>query len=173
VNANGEHGGSLACSKNPGWLSAWRRVRATLPGPERNAIRTYVRGMASEGPLVPVEGSFDAKDSDQLQLMVGALEAGEHVTLDFHEVRSASDAPIPRLASHLRGAPRRVKFVGLSGYHYRVWSMRADCRARGWGLKAHEMFSGPIQIAVEEQRGPSVRKRACQSGGYPEYPIYP
>ena len=70
--------------------------------------------------MVAVEGSFDAADADHLRTIVSALEAGGLVTLDFHEVRSASDTAIAGLASGLLEAPGHVSMVGLSEHHHRV-----------------------------------------------------
>ena len=72
--------------------------------------------------MVAVEGSFDTADADQLRSIVSVLEAGGLVTLDFHEVRSASDTALARLARGLLEAPGHVSMVGLSEHHHRLLS---------------------------------------------------
>jgi len=83
-------------------------------------MRTQVRQSALGGAVVGVEGSFDVEDADRLQSMAAALENEGLVTLDFHGVRSASDAAVTRLASQLRAASRRVALVGLCEHHYKL-----------------------------------------------------
>ena len=81
---------------------------------------TFIRRPPSGGAVVAVEGSFDAADADQLRSIASALEAGGLVTLDFHEVRSASDIAVAQLARGLLEAPGHVSMVGLSEHHHRV-----------------------------------------------------
>jgi hypothetical protein len=81
---------------------------------------TSIRRPPTGGAVVAVEGSFDAADADQLGSIASALDAGGSVTLDFHEVRSASDMAIVRLARGILEAPGHVSMVGLSEHHHRL-----------------------------------------------------
>jgi hypothetical protein len=81
---------------------------------------TSITRPPSGGAVVAVEGSFDSADVDCLRSIVSALETGGLVTLDFHEVRSASDTALARLARGLLEVPGHVSMVGLSEHHHRL-----------------------------------------------------
>jgi hypothetical protein len=85
-------------------------------------VLTSIRRPLSGGAVVGVEGSFDAADADQLRSIASALEAAGPVTLDFHNVRSASDTAVVRLARRILEAPGHVSMVGLSEHHHRLLS---------------------------------------------------
>jgi CheY-like chemotaxis protein len=74
----------------------------------------------SGGAVVRVAGSFDASDADQLWSLTSALDAGGPVTIDFHEVRSAGDLAIARLATGLLEHSHQVSIVGLSEHQHRL-----------------------------------------------------
>jgi CheY-like chemotaxis protein len=73
----------------------------------------------SGGAVVRVAGSFDASDADQLWSLASA-DAGGPVTIDFHEVRSAGDLAIARLATGLLEHSHQVSIVGLSEHQHRL-----------------------------------------------------
>ncbi len=81
---------------------------------------TSIRRPSSGGAVVIIEGSFDAGDADQVRLIASALDVAGPVTLDFHEVRSASDLAIAKLARGLLEAPGHVSVVGLSEHRHRL-----------------------------------------------------
>jgi anti-anti-sigma regulatory factor len=81
---------------------------------------TSIRRPPSGGAVVSVEGSFDAADADQLGSIAFALDADGPVTLDFHEVQSAGDMAVVRLARGILEASGHVSMVGLSEHHHRL-----------------------------------------------------
>ena len=83
-------------------------------------VLTSIRQPLSGGAVVGVEGSFDVADVDQLRSIASALDAAGPVTLDFHDVRSASDMAVVRLARRILEAPGHVSMVGLSEHQHRL-----------------------------------------------------
>lgn len=90
-----------------------------------------VRSMSGDA-VVTVEGSFDGKDADRLHSIATNLATGGPVTLDFHKVRSPSDAAVAHLAMQLR-ATRRVVMVGLSQHHHRLLKLVGLARVTNAG----------------------------------------
>lgn len=82
---------------------------------------TSISRPLSGGAVIAIEGSFDAADADQLGTIASALDAtGGPITLDFHEVRSASDMAVVRLARGILEPPGHVSMAGLSEHHHRL-----------------------------------------------------
>ncbi|HET7753445.1 MAG TPA: hypothetical protein VFK85_06005 [Anaeromyxobacteraceae bacterium] len=66
-----------------------------------------------------VDGVFDRVTASRLQALVGDVDPGSLLTLDFREVRLFHDSAIASLAAALSAHPG-ARLVGLSEHHYRL-----------------------------------------------------
>lgn len=83
-------------------------------------MQTRVWRSGLGGAVVGIEGTFGVEDADELRAMTTALQDAGSVTLDFHEVREASDLALAKLVRELFELPVQVSMVGLSVHQHRL-----------------------------------------------------
>jgi hypothetical protein len=76
----------------------------------------------TRGELVfVVHGSFDRKDTQDVEAAVAGLGPGARVTIDLRDVRVCDDAAVAKLARDLSDdAMPSVELLGLSEHHRRL-----------------------------------------------------
>jgi hypothetical protein len=68
--------------------------------------------------VLTLHGSFNPHDLEELRSLLATLGEAARVTIDFHDVGSAHDVAVAKLASELDDV--RLSIVGLSDHHRRL-----------------------------------------------------